>query len=166
MGIVLICISADTSNIEYNHTTLLLLYRNTLYIIFISLFLLFVISLILIIIFSPVHSTRVLFSYSVIGGSLGGSQYFVKTFMEILKLLVIKGDTSILTKFESYIIALMALIVSAGQLFPLNQAMKHFNAIHVLPLYQGSFILTGSISSIIFFKEYQRLTVLISLVNI
>lgn len=79
--------------------------------------------------------------------------------MEILKLLVIKGDTSVLTKFESYIIAFVAIIVSAGQLYPLNQAMKYFNAIHVLPLYQGSFILTGSISSIIFFKEYQRLTV-------
>lgn len=70
-------------------------------------------------------------------------------------------DISVLKKFETYIISLFAAIVAGGQLIPLNQAMKHFQAISVLPLYQGSFILTGSLTGVIFFKEYYRLTVII-----
>lgn len=62
--------------------------------------------------------------------------------------------------FPSYIIGGFALLVILGQLFPLNKGLKYYDALLMLPLYQGSFIIIGSVSGILFFEEYKKLEVI------
>lgn len=45
------------------------------------------------------------------------------------------------------------------QIYILNLGLKHFTSKRLLPLYQG-YIVIGSLSGIIFFKEYDRMNVL------
>lgn len=88
-GILLITISADHSEIEYNYATLLSLYKVPVFIAFITCFSLFLITLTLLATFYPKKNNVVLFSYSILGGCLGGCQFIIKTFMEIFKMLFI-----------------------------------------------------------------------------
>lgn len=48
-------------------------------------------------------------------------------------------------------------ICCIGQIIILNQGLKHYSSLHMLPLYQRTFILIGSITNVIFFHEYNNM---------
>lgn len=79
----------------------------------------------------------------------------MKTCMEIFKNYF--KDYNIRINIITYLIIFGAGICCIGQIVILNQGLKHYPSLHMLPLYQGTFILIGSITSVIFFHEYNNM---------
>lgn len=62
-----------------------------------------------------------------------------------------------MTNVYSYLILLGTACSCLGQVYFLNEGLKRYPSLHVLPLYQGIIILVGSITGVIFFNEHSRM---------
>lgn len=91
-------------------------------------------------------------SFGISSGLLGGNQFVVKALTELLK--SSQNSSTLILEF-CFLIATG--IVCAGGILIMNEGLKRYESIYILPLYQGSFILSSSISGIIFFKEFNNI---------
>lgn len=162
IGICIICSFTDHTSIKYTYESVIKLFQNKMFIIFLSV-LIPIIFIMLIIISSPQkvisRNRNILFlCYGISSGSIGGCQFLIKVFVLLMK----KGfnDYKVFKYYYTYIIIFFTLFIMLVQIYILNLGLKHFTSKRLLPLYQGSFIIIGSLCGIIFFKEYDKMNVL------
>lgn len=159
VGIALVCGSADHTEIKYDMKKLIALCSRRKFDIFISIFAVFIIIL-LAVIYLPkryrIRNERVRYlCFGIASGGIGGCQFIIKIFVCIMKELM--SDINILTKFYTYAILAATILVSVGQIYILHRGLRYFSAKQLLPLYQGTFIVVGSISGVLFFEEFKRM---------
>lgn len=143
---------------KYTFDDLLNLFEQTRFIVFISILVtLWIVVICVLLATSKTEKVPILrlICYGTLSGSLGGCQFIIKTFVEVVKQLF--KDISVLAHFSTYLIALGTVICCVGQVLVLNRGLKYYPSLHMLPLYQGTFIVVGSISGIVFFGEYNRM---------
>lgn len=158
-GIAIICGSADHTDIKYTTEILLALCRRRKFVVFISIFAVFILILLSIIYLPRKYKTRNerirYLCYGIVSGGIGGCQFVIKIFVCIMKELM--SDINILTHFYTYAVLVATVLVSVGQIYILHKGFKYFSAKQLLPLYQGTFIIVGSISGVLFFEEHKRM---------
>lgn len=158
-GIAIICGSADHTEVKYDMQLLLELCKRRKFDIFISFFAVFILILLAIIYLPKRYRTkneRVKFlCFGIASGSIGGCQFVIKMFVCIAKECL--SDISILTHFYTYAVLAATIAVSIGQIYILHRGLRYFTAKQLLPLYQGTFIVVGSISGVLFFEEFKRM---------
>lgn len=158
-GIAIVCGSADHTEVKYDMDLLLELCRRRKFYIFISVFIVFILIL-LAVIYLPnryrTHNERVKYlCFGIASGGIGGCQFVIKIFVCIMKELF--SNAKVLTRFYIYAILVATVAVSVGQIYILHRGLRYFTAKHLLPLYQGTFIVVGSVSGVLFFEEFKRM---------
>lgn len=109
------------------------------------------------------------FSYGISSGLLGGNQFVIKSLTELIKsyhflkyilkkeilnLFIPEMNLSIIKLILFFLI--MTGIVCCGGIMIMNEGLKKYDSISILSLYQGSFILSSSLSGILFFHEFDN----------
>ena len=95
------------------------------------------------------------------GGTAGtlGSQaiLFAKQAMELLKANAVLGD-NIWIRWQLYLIILAIPIFLAANITFLNAGLRHYSALQTVPIYQTYWMIIGTISGLIYFKEIDEMS--------
>ncbi|KAK8802875.1 hypothetical protein WA171_006546 [Blastocystis sp. BT1] len=97
-------------------------------------------------------------AFGLLSGVLSGNQTYIKC-LGIIISDFLKG-IPVFTIPWVYYCLIMVGVTAGGGIIALNAGLKRYEAMYIIPLYQGSFIIIGSISGILFFNEMQTATFL------
>ncbi|KAK8826441.1 hypothetical protein WA577_001794, partial [Blastocystis sp. JDR] len=152
-GCLLISLSASHSNATYTISDLSALSKQPSYILFSTLYFVFI-ALLAFLSFGAVTPSLEPYRGLAIGllsGCLSGNQTYIKG-LSVIVSDYLKG-VSVLKMPWTYFCLVMVGITAGGGIIALNAGLNSFEAMQIIPLYQGSFILIGSISGILFYHE-------------
>ena len=109
----------------------------------------------------PNHSrwqTLECIGYAGTAGILGSQAIlFAKQFMELLKANASLGD-NIWIRWQLYFIVLAIPIFLGCNITFLNAGLRHYSALQTVPIYQTYWMIIGTISGLIFFKEIDEMS--------
>jgi hypothetical protein len=150
VGIIAVYGSHDSSNKPL--PVLLCLFHNLAFLVYFALFLIG--SFLLLILWKAPSTPQYIKSISaaILPGAIGGNQFFIKAVGELIVLAA--NGTTYWSYLSVYIISLFGVTFAVLQLVLLNKALRDYDALLVVPLYQAALILTGSVSGGIFFIEF------------
>jgi hypothetical protein len=97
--------------------------------------------------------------YAGTAGTLGSQAIlFAKQFMELLKANATLGD-NIWIRWQLYGIVLAIPIFLASNITFLNAGLRHYSALQTVPIYQTYWMIIGTVSGLIYFKEIDEMSV-------
>eukprot|EP00808_Paulinella_micropora_P007824 g54355.t1 len=91
------------------------------------------------------------FACGVVGGVVGGNLYFVKS-----SSLLMNFGEGVWHELGTYIIIAATIVVPSSGLFLVNFALQRYPGVHVIPLYESSLIITGSVSAATWGKDWSH----------
>jgi len=86
----------------------------------------------------------------------GNSVLFAKSTVELLKD-AFHGD-DVFLHLDTYLIIAMMILCLLTQIHFLNGAMKRYDQLHVLPVYQSYWIISGVVGGLVYFGEFEELS--------
>ena len=157
LGCLLISLSASHSSESFSVDDLIQLSMTPLNVAF-SILYFIILSILLFVVFS--HKEELAkakgLACSLLSGVLSGNQTFIKCLSVILSDFL-KG-VPVWRSLWVYYYLVMVGITAGGGIIALNSALRQYEAMFVIPIYQGCFIIVGSLSGIIFFNEMASVT--------
>jgi len=90
-------------------------------------------------------------AYGITTGSLGGFFIFLKCAIELVQM-------NVFDRFFTWFIIFIASALPLCGLVLLNNSLKTYDSLFVLPIFHASLVLTGSTSSIVLFQDLQELS--------
>lgn len=94
--------------------------------------------------------------YCGFAGVVGGqSLLFAKSFVELIKSAF--NGTDAFWHFHTYFLLFMLVVCLLVQVTYLNHALKHFDSLYVVPVYQSYWILAGVIGGLVYFGEWDAM---------
>ncbi|KAI9914922.1 hypothetical protein PsorP6_007219 [Peronosclerospora sorghi] len=101
-----------------------------------------------------------LVGYAGLAGTLGGqSVLFAKSTAELLKG-VFSGNVSFLGRYQFYLLVLALAVCLCFQVKYLNEGLRHYDALSMVPVYQAYWVLSGVLGGAIYFQEIRTFSVL------
>ncbi|KAK8813122.1 hypothetical protein WA158_002714 [Blastocystis sp. Blastoise] len=97
------------------------------------------------------------FAYGLLSGSLGGNQIYIKSLTCFITIFLMKHQNIFIFTFF-YTSVIMSIVTALGGIIILNNGLKYYDALYLIPMYQGSFIVFGALSAVCFFKETIHIT--------
>lgn len=95
------------------------------------------------------------FCYAALSGVVGAQSVLLAKCVGTLLVATLSGDSVLLLHWQSYcIFALLSLSVVV-QIHYLNEGLRQFTSTYIIPVYQSFWILTSTVSGLIFFTEYR-----------
>ena len=97
-------------------------------------------------------------AYAGTAGTLGAQAIlFAKQIMELLKANA-QGDGTVWTRWQTYIILLAIPFFLFCNITFLNAGLRHYSALQTVPIYQTYWMIVGTVSGLIYFREIDEMS--------
>jgi multidrug transporter EmrE-like cation transporter len=92
-----------------------------------------------------------------LGGMIGGNMWAIKCTAELLQTSINDGNMDSWTSFLPYAIAGCAIFCAMYSLTFLDKGLREYDALFMVPLFEGSVIVSGALSGMIVLDESSRI---------
>lgn len=97
-------------------------------------------------------------SLGVTAGSLSGNMWCVKAFVEIVQASIVNDAGEYWAHWLPYVVLVGAVFFAVSNLFFLDKAMREYEALFMGAVFEGSLILSASVSGFVVFDEWSTMS--------
>ena len=95
------------------------------------------------------------FCYAALAGIVGAQSVLLAKCVGTLLVATVSGDSVLFFHWQSYAIFLLLTLAVVVQIHYLNEGLRQFTSTYIIPVYQSFWILTSTVSGLVFFTEYR-----------